>query len=459
MGSEAKAVVLLPIQCIMALLPSFILLLRLSGLIQAQAFTDCSEFFVGDCTGDAPAEILRWNVGSQEKCQAHCSIEEDCKFYRFEANPGQDVDCHLFKEPFHAYVNHCNLRGGPKREEADQGSSCFDATGDTCEISQLSDCTPEGKVIETTTAAPTAIDRERFCGGYPECKLWTFEKQEERCSLWDDAGNRCKIAFGPHSGTPEQCESSVLPTQEPTTPGPTVPEPSPNFCPPDAGLVLHPDPDHCERYLECFNGVLTSIECPYCNYYDEDKKQCNQPPTVECGSRTEPEPSDTCDSCTSMANGRCPCAWGFFPDLYDCDHYVYCQGTDTPDEYDCSATVENGLYNPENIQCDFDYRVTCGKRPICRGPDPYTQCQCQGAEPVAPRDCSSTQGVYVLEDPYNCQHFQVCMNGNKVDEVWCDAGSYFPNGAQECQPGDGSVCDGRPICEDIKGGLSCTCFE
>ena len=30
------------------------------------------------------------------------------------------------------------------------------------------------------------------------------------------------------------------------------------------------------RYLECFNGVLTSIECPYCNYYDEDKKQCNQ---------------------------------------------------------------------------------------------------------------------------------------------------------------------------------------
>ena len=32
-------------------------------------------------------------------------------------------------------------------------------------------------------------------------------------------------------------------------------------------------------------------------------------------------------------------------------------------------------------------------------------------------------------------------------------------GAQECQPGDGSVCNGRPICEDIKGGLSCTCFE
>ena len=29
--------------------------------------------------------------------QAHCGIEEDCKFYRFEADPGQDVDCHLFK--------------------------------------------------------------------------------------------------------------------------------------------------------------------------------------------------------------------------------------------------------------------------------------------------------------------------------------------------------------------------
>ena len=32
-----------------------------------------------------------------------------------------------------------------------------------------------------------------------------------------------------------------------------------------------------------------------------------QPPTVDCGSRPEPDVSDTCDSCDPSANGRCPC--------------------------------------------------------------------------------------------------------------------------------------------------------
>ena len=37
-------------------------------------------------------------------------------------------------------------------------------------------------------------------------------------------------------------------------------------------------------------------------------------------------------------------SWEYF------SYYIYCQGSDTPDEYDCAATVENGLYNPETIQ-------------------------------------------------------------------------------------------------------------
>jgi len=444
---------------------SLLLLLGLqSGLLQGQGFTDCSEFFVGECTGDEPGEINQFNVGSQEKCQAFCQLNDYttpsfCEFYSFHTDPSQGVDCHLFKIPFKAYVNHCNVVGGPKREGADQGSSCLGASGDTCEVSQSQDCTFYGKILEVSDSPPTLLDCEKFCGAIPECQLWTFEKEQRRCNLYDNAEKLCNVAFGPHSGSPEDCGLNPAPTQDPPI---TIPPPSPDFCP-DVGLELHPDPDHCERYWECFNGVLTSVECPYCDYFDEEKGQCNQPPTVECGEREEPEASDTCDSCTPSANGRCPCPWGYFPDLYDCDHYVYCEGTDTPVENDCSDTVDNGLYNPELIQCDFDYRVSCGKRPICRGPN-YTQCQCQGAEPVAPRDCSSTQGVYILEDPYNCQHFQVCMNGAQVDEQWCPEGSYFPNGAQECKPGDGSVCNGRPICgrrDEATGNPvhDCTCFE
>jgi len=438
-----------------------LLLIQLSGLIHVQALTDCSEFFVGQCSGDLSAEVIQFNTQTQDRCQGHCELydiqgPQYCEFYSFHATPTQGVDCHLFNEPFHAYVNHCNLVGGPKREGAAQGSSCFEATGDSCEVSQLQDCNFDGSIIEGTDAAPTALDCEKVCGGYPDCKLWTFEKEQERCNLYNDDGKRCKVAFGPHSGSPTECGNTIS-TLAPTVPPPTVQPPSPNFCP-DVGLSLHPDPENCGRYLECFNGVMTSVRCPYCNFYDQDKKQCNQPPTVDCGSRPKPPVEDTCDTCTPTANGRCPCPWGYFPDQYDCDHYVYCQGTETPVENDCESTVTDGLYNPDLIQCDYDYRVTCGKRPICRGPN-YTQCQCQGAEPVAPKDCSSTQGIYVLEDPYNCQHFTVCMNGDILEDVWCDAGSFFPSGAQECKPGDGSVCNGRPICSDIKGGRDCTCHE
>jgi len=431
-------------------------LLLFLQIFTVQGFTDCSEFFLGACTGDEYAEFIQFNTGTQEKCQAHCEIEDSCQFYSFHTNPTQNVDCHLFNEPFHAYVNHCNLRGGPKREGADQGSSCFEATGDTCEVSQLQDCIPFGSIIEGTDSAPTALDCERVCGAYPDCKLWTFENEQERCSLYNDAEMRCNIAFGPHSGSPDQCGGPIS-TIAPTVPVPTVPEPEPNFCP-DQGLELHPDPDHCERYLECFNGVLTSVECPFCNWWDVEKKQCNQPPTVDCYPRPEPPPVETCDSCGEPGfDGKCPCPWGYFADPYDCDQYHYCQGTAEPGEYGCSNATFDGLYNADEIQCDFDYRVTCGQRPICRGPG-YTQCQCQGAEPVAPRDCSSTQGVYVLEDPYNCQHFQVCMNGAQVQEEWCAPGSFFPHGGQKCEAGDGSVCDGRPICEKIQDGLQCTCF-
>ena len=133
------------------------------------------------------------------------------------------------------------------------------------------------------------------------------------------------------------------------------------------------------RYLECFNGVLTSVECPFCDWWDVEKEQCNQvrngmfishifpgrallhsfivndnlfiqPPTVDCGDRLEPPPVETCDSCESGFEGKCPCPWGYFADPYDCDQYHYCQGTADPLEYGCSNATFDGLYNADMIQ-------------------------------------------------------------------------------------------------------------
>merc|ERR1711973_6195 len=206
------------------------LLLQTSGfLLQVNGFTDCSDFFLGQCTGDLNAEIIQFNTGSQEKCQAHCELFDGCQFYSFYETPTQNVDCHLFNEPFSAYVNHCNLRGGPKIQ-----------------------------IIEGTWSAPTALACEKICGGYnpagePGCEMWTFEKQEQKCSLNDSAEMKCNVAFGPSSGSPADCGGITFP------PGPTpspIDPPTPDFCP-DNGLEIKPDPNHCDGFLECWNGVLT----------------------------------------------------------------------------------------------------------------------------------------------------------------------------------------------------------
>ena len=102
----------------------------------------------------------------------------------------------------------------------------------------------------------------------------------------------------------QSCDCPQGPTPSPIDP------PTPDFCP-DNGLEMKPDPDHCDgwtlqrwiemyhcnvflfysfitfalmhhftRFLECWNGVLTAQQCPFCDYYDVDKQQCNQ---VEVG--------------------------------------------------------------------------------------------------------------------------------------------------------------------------------
>ena len=104
----------------------------------------------------------------------------------------------------------------------------------------------------------------REAGTYPLCRLNKF--------FWDLTLYKiivqCNVAFGPHSGSPEDCGLNPAPTvrqlhifekkrivdnegKSPTyfpqqSPPITIPPPSPDFCP-DVGLELHPDPEHCER--------------------------------------------------------------------------------------------------------------------------------------------------------------------------------------------------------------------
>ena len=132
------------------------------------------EFFLGGCSGDDYAAFIKFNTGSQDKCSVSIKI---CPFNSYNSISNQLFQLHFFyliihsrptaalkkavsftdlrkirlkeltatssslnpsnyyflsipsisqtifffyfSEPFRAYVNHCNLRGGPKREVKD----------------------------------------------------------------------------------------------------------------------------------------------------------------------------------------------------------------------------------------------------------------------------------------------------------------------------------------------------
>ena len=99
--------------------------------------------------------------------------------------------------------------------------------------------------------------------------------------------------------------------------------------------AMQPGEEWVDNHIFC----CTSIVTPFI-----------QPPTVDCGDRKEPPLTETCDSCESGFDGKCPCPWGYFADPYDCDQYHYCQGTADPLEYGCSNATFDGLYNADMIQ-------------------------------------------------------------------------------------------------------------
>jgi len=423
----------------------------LLGLGSALAFEDCKDYMSSKCAGDPYSEVIAFNVGSQELCQAHCELFENCQFYSFHILPTQGVDCHLYDEPFTAYVNHCKEVGGPAKGSSDLHGPCFSPDPDSCEIQQYGDCNMFGQVEEEVDSVTDKFKCEQFCSLNKVCQYWTYNTETQSCKLFNDDGKKCNVAFGPHSGSPFECGSDPDDITTNRPPDPTV-DPDCGVTCPSEGLALFEDCHSCGRFYECFNGALTQRTCPYCNHFDPRSGFCNQPPTVDCGSRPVPDPDD-CHECEQEP--PCLCPMGYFPDPWDCDTYVYCSDSKHTD-YSCSNGTFSGLYNDKKIQCDFPERVQCENRPICRG-DSYTKCQCQGAKEAEPATCAGTSGVIIVEDPYNCQHFLVCVNGNMMQEVFCAAGQYLPPGGQECVAGDGSVCGGRPVCEDIQATKKCTC--
>ena len=51
-------------------------------------------------------------------------------------------------------------------------------------------------------------------------------------------------------------------------------------------LQTFPDPQHCSRYWDCYNGMATHTSCPWNFLYDPKNQWCDYPEKVYCGERS-----------------------------------------------------------------------------------------------------------------------------------------------------------------------------
>ena len=389
----------------------------------------CNDYAVNDCTQDPDAEFLAFNAGSQVKCQKHCEIQEECQFYAYHKKPTQNVDCHLFAEPFHVYAGHCDVSTGPLNQ--DPPGSCLTPQENSCEIEQHENCVLYGKILESNIQSPDVVTCEAFCkiNQGEGCKYWEWSRERAACNLYDSAEKQCNIVFGPRNGAPGDCGTTTTGT---TTTGSTAQPGTCGVTCPEEGLQLFADCDNCGGYLECYNGVMSTKTCPNCYLFDEGKGYCNQPTQVSCGDRPEDE---NCSAETKP--GDCPYDNGYFKDAHNCGRYFVCKNG-MSETFSCKNATFDGLYDYNLEWCNWPEKVDCEDRPICGGEPPeYTNCQCQGAETVTEFSCPNTPNVEFFIDPFNCQHMIVCHGGSQIHDAYCWDGQYFNYQSGTCVTGDG----------------------
>merc|ERR1711872_1007822 len=167
----------------------------------------CHDYAVNECNKDKDGELLTLNAASQLNCHEYCKITEGCLFYSFYEKPIQNVNCHLFGEPFHVYLNHCDVHSGPLTQNPT--SKCLNPEENSCELNHYEECVLYGTALERKLAAPEVSVCEEFCriNQGQGCKYWQWNRERETCDLFDSAEKRCNVKFGPKQFSPDECGS------------------------------------------------------------------------------------------------------------------------------------------------------------------------------------------------------------------------------------------------------------
>lgn len=189
-------------------------LLIVSTAVSEASF--CHDYAVNNCNKDQGGELFAIIAESRLNCQQYCEITVGCQFYAYYEVPIMNLNCHLFEEPFHVYLDHCDVHSGPLKQNTQ--TECFDPLENSCEVEQYEDCVLYGTVLERDLAAPEMSVCEEFCrlNQGEGCRYWEWNREKETCDLFDSVEKSCHIEFGPKNLPPDECWSLETPT--PTLP-------------------------------------------------------------------------------------------------------------------------------------------------------------------------------------------------------------------------------------------------
>ncbi|XP_055538439.1 protein obstructor-E-like [Wyeomyia smithii] len=204
-------------------------------------------------------------------------------------------------------------------------------------------------------------------------------------------------------------------------------------CPKDSGQFE--DPNQCDKYYVCDEGVATVKYCPDGLVFDPTNKlinKCDQPFSVDCGDRLElQDPQGTSD--------YCPRKNGFFshPNTEICNIFYNCINGE-----ELEMTCSGGLHFDEKSgTCawpDVAGRVGCGSNSNKKLNDGF---QC-------PKETRYDKNGQIITHPNyphptDCSRFYYCLNGIEPRQGQCDAGLVYNEDVQRCD-----VPENVPECKD-----------
>ncbi|TRY63544.1 hypothetical protein TCAL_13280 [Tigriopus californicus] len=196
-----------------------------------------------------------------------------------------------------------------------------------------------------------------------------------------------------------------------------------------------PDPEQCDLYYECKNGVATPKLCPDGLLFllgEAISVKCDYPFNIDCGSREfvqEPEPN---------IDPKCYRANGYFnhEDATVCDRFYNCVNG-VAYELPCAA----GLIFDEAIgtcvreEQASSYAKRCVKSSEKANIDGFL---CPEEETIGPHGQPLAHPRF--PHPKSCQRFITCYFGKDIRELGCGEGEVFDDRTTKCVlPKDGPL--------------------